>query len=177
MTMRVGPLRINLAGPFMRGAAGCALVLALLPAPTGAQTQAQRTAAREQQQYCANIAASAETLRLERRRRELAELETQVSARLQALEARQNDLRKILDRLDAFERNAGEALVGLYSRMKPEAAAAQLAELDEDVAAALVLQLKTKVSSTILGEMEAARAAALAKKISDMRKSSAGRKP
>lgn len=137
----------------------------------------QRAAAKEQQQYCANIAAAAETLRLERRRKELAELETQVSAKLQALETRQNELRALVDRLDAFDRNAGDALVGLYSRMKPDAAAAQLAELEEDVAAALILQLKTKVSSAILGEMKAASAAALAKKISDLRKSSAGRKP
>ncbi|WP_281800366.1 hypothetical protein [Methylocystis echinoides] len=61
--------------------------------------------------------------------------------------------------------------------MKPDAAAAQLAELDEDIAAALVLQFKSKTSSAILSEMDAARAAALAKRISDLRKSSAGRKP
>lgn len=137
----------------------------------------QGAASREQQQHCANIAASAETLRLERRRQELAALEAEVAARVQALETRQNALRVILDRLDAFERNAGEALIGLYSRMKPDAAAAQLAELDEDVAAALLLQLKGKVSSAILNEMPAARGAALVKKISDLRKSSAARKP
>lgn len=154
-----------------------ASVVSLLLCACDAAFAQSRGATREQQQYCANIAASAETLRLERRRKELAELETEVGGRLQALETRQNELRALVDRLDAFERNASEALVGLYSRMKPDAAAAQLAELDEDVAAALVLQLKTKISSAILGEMDAARAAALAKKISDFRKSSATRKP
>lgn len=136
-----------------------------------------KAAQKEQQQYCANVAASSETLRLERRRKDLAELESEVSKKLQALETRQSELRALVDRLDGFEGKASEALVGLYSRMKPDAAAAQIAALDEDVAAALVMQLKTKVSSAILGEMSAARAAALAQKISDLRKSSAGRKP
>ncbi len=172
MTMRVGTGRRRVASAIGRAAA-CTLLFALACEPAGTQVKA---ASKEQQQYCANIAASAETLRLERRRKELAELETEVSKRLQALETRQNELRALVDRLDAFQRNADEALIGLYSRMKPDAAAAQLAELDEDVSASLVLQLKTKVSSAILSEMEAARAAALAKKISDLRKASAGRK-
>jgi flagellar motility protein MotE (MotC chaperone) len=174
MTMRVGTERMRLAGAVTRHAA--ALGLSSILAMGLAHAEA-RTGSKEQQQYCANIAASSETLRLERRRKELADLESEVAKRLQALETRQNELRSLVDRLDAFERNASEALVGLYSRMKPDAAAAQLAQLDDDISAALVLQLKTKVSSAILGEMDAARAAALAKKISDLRKASAGRKP
>ncbi len=154
---------------------GAAALFISLGAP---QAQAvQGAAAREQQQYCATVAASAETLRLERRRGELARLETEMATRLQALETRQTELRAIVDRLDAFERNAGEALVALYSRMKPEAAAAQFSELDDDVAAALMLALKGKVSSAILNEMPPTRGAALIKRISDLRKSSAARTP
>lgn len=134
-------------------------------------------ALKAEHEYCANIAAAAEELRLERRRKELAELEKEVSARLQALEARQNELRATLDRLDAFERKANESLVGLYSGMKPEAAAAQFARLDDDVAAALMLSMKTKVSSLILAEMDASRGAALVKMISDLRKAHPGKKP
>jgi flagellar motility protein MotE (MotC chaperone) len=155
-------------------AAAC--TLSVVVACGSAQAQA-RAVPKEQQQFCTNIAASSETLRLERRRKELADLEAEVGKRLEALETRQNELRVLVDRLDAFERTASEALLGLYSRMKPDAAAAQIAELDEDLGAALVLQLKPKVSSAILGEMNSARAAALARKISDLRKASAGRKP
>lgn len=164
---------MRFAGAMTGHAAAWALSLAL---PCESALAQARAGAKDQQQFCANIAASSETLRLERRRKELAELEGEVSKRLEALEARQNELRSLVDRLDAFERNANEALVNLYSRMKPDAAAAQLAQLDEDIGAALVLQLKPKVSSAILGEMGAERAAALEKKISDLRKASAGRK-
>lgn len=172
--MQVGTGLLRFAGSMTGAAAAWALLYTL--ACDSAQAQSRPTQ-KDQQQYCNNIAASSETLRLERRRKELADLETEVTKRVQALETRQEELRALVDRLDAFERNANEALVGLYARMKPDAAAAQLAELDEDIAAALVLQFKSKTSSAILSEMDAARAAALAKRISDLRKSSAGRKP
>jgi flagellar motility protein MotE (MotC chaperone) len=126
---------------------------------------------------CANIAASAEALRIERRRKHLEELESGIVSRLSALDAKQQELRGLLDRLEAFERRTSDALVGLYSRMKPEAAAAQLAQIDDEVAAALMLQLKAKISSAILGEMDASRGAALAKKIADLRNVMDGKKP
>jgi flagellar motility protein MotE (MotC chaperone) len=133
--------------------------------------------ANDQQEYCSNIAASAESLRLERRRKELSELESQLTARLSTLEAKQNELRALLDRLDAFDKKSGETLIGLYSRMKPEVAAAQIAQLDDEVAASLIFALKTKISSAILGEMEAGRGAALARKIAQLRASNEGKKP
>jgi flagellar motility protein MotE (MotC chaperone) len=138
--------------------------------PPGAALKAQR-------ESCANIAAAAEELRLERRRKELAELEKEVSVRLQALEKRQNELRSSLDRLDAFEHKVNESLIGLYSGMKPEAAAAHFAQLDDDVAAALMMNMKAKASSLILAEMDATRGAALVKVISDLRQTRPGRKP
>jgi flagellar motility protein MotE (MotC chaperone) len=131
----------------------------------------------DQQEYCSNIAASAESLRLERRRKELSELESQLTARLSTLEAKQNELRALLDRLDAFDKKSGETLIGLYSRMKPEVAAAQIAQLDDEIAASLIFALKTKTSSAILGEMEAGRGAALARKIAQLRASNEGKKP
>jgi flagellar motility protein MotE (MotC chaperone) len=150
-------------------------------ASSGVRAESQQKAVAsnnsDQQQYCSNIAASSEVLRLERRRKELSELETQLNARLAALDSKRNDLRALLDKLDAFEKKSGDALIGLYSRMKPEAAAAQIMQLDDDVAASLMLQLKTKISSAILGEMEAGRGAALAKRIAQLRGPKNGKKP
>jgi flagellar motility protein MotE (MotC chaperone) len=178
MTSRLGLKRIKRVGALRRQAIASAMIPLLFWLARVTDAEAGPGAGvRDEQHYCADIAASVETLRLERRRHELARLETEVTARLQALETRQNELRVIVDRLDSFERNASEALVGLYARMKPEAAAAQLSELDDDVAAALLLQLKGKVSSAILNEISVARGAALVKKISDLRKSSAARQP
>jgi flagellar motility protein MotE (MotC chaperone) len=145
-------------------------------AETAATHPAPGAALKAEHEYCANIAAAAEELRLERRRRELAELEKEVDVRLQKLEARQIELRATLDRLDAFEHKANEALVGLYAGMKPEAAAAQFAQLEDDVAAALILRMRAKTSSLILAEMEATRGAALVKMISDLRNARPGKK-
>lgn len=129
------------------------------------------------QEVCAQIAASAEAIRIDRRRLELASLEKEIGARLSMLESKQQELRFVLDRLDSFERKTSEALIGLYARMKPEAAAAQLSQLDADVAAGIMLQLKAKVSSAILGEMDAPHGAALAKKISQLRRTTDGKQP
>lgn len=136
-----------------------------------------RVSAREMQQYCVNIAASVETVRLARQRKLLSEIETQLGARLSALEAKQAEVRKSLDQLEAFERKTNEALVAFYTRMKPDAAAAQIAQLDDDAAAALLLRLKAKVSGAILNEMEPARGAALATRIAQQRPASDGKRP
>lgn len=125
--------------------------------------------AKDRIQYCADVAASAEAIRLDRRRNELAALEGEIGARLSLLDSKQRELRIVLEKLEAFERKTSEALVGLYTRMKPEAAAAQLAQLDAEVAAALMLHMKASASSAILGEMDASHGAALAKKISELR--------
>jgi flagellar motility protein MotE (MotC chaperone) len=45
--------------------------------------------------------------------------------------------------------------------MKPDAAAAQLAALDPEIASAIVMKLAPRQSSTILGEMPADKAAVL----------------
>ncbi len=129
------------------------------------------------QENCANVAASAEAVRIERRRQQLASLEKEIATRLAALDEKREELRKLLERLDAFERKTSDSLVGLYARMKPEAAAAQLAQLDDDIAAALMLQLKSKISSSILAEMEASRGAALAKRIAELHNRKDGKRP
>jgi flagellar motility protein MotE (MotC chaperone) len=177
MKTRLARERKTPAGAATRAAGAIAVLSTLGLLSTTTAYAAPAAASKEQQQACANIAASAETLRLERRRQELAQLESEVNGKLQALEKRQSELRAIVDRLDAFERSAGESLNGLYTRMKAEVAAAQLIELEDDVAAALLLQLKGKVSAAILNEMPPARGAELVRKIANLRKSSAERKP
>ncbi|PPD43202.1 MAG: hypothetical protein CTY15_10755 [Methylocystis sp.] len=165
-----------LIAPLAAASARLIMSFALL---TGAPARANSPASEEKEThaYCASIAASAELARLERQRKQLAELEQQLAARLAALESKQSTLRIMVDRLEAFERKSDESLIGVYSRMKPEAAAAQLAQLDDDMAAALMMMLKTKVSSAILGEMDAARGAALARRIAELRAPKEGRRP
>lgn len=121
----------------------------------------------DRQQVCANIGASVELARLAQQQKSLAELDERLKARLAELDARRAELAELLGRRDAFERKSADALVAFYSHMKPDAAAAQLAQLDDDDAAALLLRLKPKVSSAILNEIDATRGAALTKRIAD----------
>lgn len=119
-------------------------------------------------QYCANVAAAAGIARNARQENALVEIERQIDRRVSELEAKRVELQELLDRHDAFVRKADEHIVAIYARMRPEAAAAQLADMDEDQAAALLFRLQPKYSSAILNEMDASHAVVLTKKISGM---------
>jgi len=131
------------------------------------------SAAPDVQQYCSNVAGSAGLARIARQEKQLHELEQQLEKRVSELDAKRSDLQALIDKYDALVRKADETIVNVYARMKPDAAAAQIANLDEDAAAALLLQLKPKNASAILAEMEASHAALVTKKMSSL--SSLGR--
>ena len=63
---------------------------------------------------------------------------------------------------------ADAAVIGLYGKMRPDAAAPQLAVMQEDAAAAILLKLNARTGSAILAEMEASRAASLSRRMSDL---------
>jgi len=129
------------------------------------RAKAAQAQAAEMQQYCSNVAAAAEAVLIAQQRKQLAELEQQVQRRVQELETKRGELQEVVDKYEAFFRRTDETLISVYTRMKPDAAAAQIAKLDEDVAASLIVQLKPKNSSAIMGEMEPTHAALLSKKI------------
>lgn len=129
---------------------------------------AHASSASDAQQYCTNVAALAQTARAMRQERRLAELESQLTRRMTELEAKRKELQDLLDRYDTLIRNADESIVAIYGRMRPDAAAAQLASMDEDAAAALLLRIQPKKSSAILNEMDPQQAALLTRKITAM---------
>jgi flagellar motility protein MotE (MotC chaperone) len=129
------------------------------------RAKAAQAQAAETQQYCANIAAAAEAVLIAQQKKQLAELEQQVQRRVQELETKRGELQEVVDKYEAFFHRTDETLISVYTRMKPDAAAAQIAKLDEEVAASLIVQLKPKNSSAIMGEMEPTHAALLSKKI------------
>jgi flagellar motility protein MotE (MotC chaperone) len=142
-------------------------------APVAKPAAASTAVAPDIQQYCANVAATAGAARVAKQERQLLELQQQVEKRVVELDAKRGELQALIDKYDGLVRKADDTIVGVYTRMKPDAAAAQIANLDEDSAAALLLQLKPKNASAILGEMDAARAALVTKKMSSL--SSLGR--
>ncbi len=118
------------------------------------------------QQYCFNTADSAADARFAWQAKKIQDMESELDKKAQQLEAKTEEYKRWLERRDAFSRKAHEKLVGFYTRMRPDAAALQLATLDEEMAAAVVMKLQTKVASQIMGEMDPERAAKIASIIS-----------
>lgn len=118
------------------------------------------------QQYCFNTTDSAADARFAWQTKQIKDMEAELDKRIQRLHVKTEEYKAWLERRDAFSRKAHEKLVGFYSRMRPDAAAVQLATIDENVAAAVMTKLETKVASAIMGEMDPERAAKIATIIS-----------
>jgi flagellar motility protein MotE (MotC chaperone) len=111
--------------------------------------------------YCENIADPALDARFLHEKAELARVEDELAKKTALLEARKAEFQEWLKRRDEFISKAEGSLVKLYSKIKPDAAAPQLAAMDEEAAAALLLKLSAKNSSAILDQMETVKAARL----------------
>jgi flagellar motility protein MotE (MotC chaperone) len=138
------------------------------PAAAKAETKpdtatAKGTAAEE---YCANIANPAADARFAWQRKVIAGMEEELAKRIAALEEKTAELQKWLARRDEFSKKANETLLRIYARMKPDAAAVQLAALDEETAASLLVRLEPRAASLILNEMEPGQAVRLTATIS-----------
>ncbi len=138
------------------GAAGAARAEAEAPAVEG-------RAARD---YCTNIADAAADARLAWQKRTLMDLEQEIAKRLALLEEKSAELQAWLARREEFSKKAQAAVVTIYARMRPDAAAAQLVAMDEETAAAVLTKLDPRNASAILNEMDATQAARLAATIS-----------
>ena len=114
------------------------------------------------EQYCFNTADTAADARFAWQAKKIQEMEAELNKRAEQLAAKTEEYKKWLERRDEFSRKAHDKLVGFYSRMRADAAAAQLAAIDEETAAAVVTKLETKVASQIMGEMEPVQAARIA---------------
>jgi len=112
--------------------------------------------------YCTNLADEASDARFARKAETLKALEDEVEMRLDALEAKRAEYQTWLERREEFLDRAQDSLVSIYSGMRPDAASAQLAVMDEFTAAAIVASLKPRTASALLNEMETEKAARLA---------------
>lgn len=125
--------------------------------------------------YCASIADAAADARFAWQKEQLATLEKQVEERIAALEAKRAEYETWLARRDAFLAKADEGVVAIYTKMRADAAALQLANLPDESAAAILTKLNARTASGILSEMEAARAAQLARMMTEMGKTGASK--
>ncbi len=131
----------------------------------------------EMRTYCQNIAAGAADARFAWQTQKLESLETRVKAELGELEVKTAELRAWASKRQEIERKAGEKLVGIYSKMRPETAATQISTLDDPMAAAVLGQLPPQKASAIFNEIVPERAAKLAMLIAGTTPSSEEKKP
>lgn len=113
------------------------------------------------QQYCTNIAPLAAEAEGAWQARKLLELDGQLKARIAELEAKRIEYKEWLEKREEFVKKAEEGLVAIYSRMRPDAAASQIAVMEDGTAAAVLARLNARTASAILNEMPPGRAARL----------------
>ena len=113
------------------------------------------------QRYCANLADPALDARNALQLRKLGEAEGAVTAKIDELERKRAEVQQWLEERKSFLEATSDTMLSIYSTMKPDAAAAQLAGLERSVAASLVARLKSRQAGAILAEMPANVAAEL----------------
>jgi flagellar motility protein MotE (MotC chaperone) len=125
----------------------------------------RRALTEETRQYCVNIRDAAVDARIAWQAETMRELEKQLADQVAALEVKRAEYEMWLKKREEFLRRAREDVVAIYARMRPDAAAGQLAGMDEDTAVAVLAKLNARNAGAILNEMEPARAAQLANRL------------
>ncbi|MHB0769442.1 MotE family protein [Bradyrhizobium sp. 5.13L] len=120
--------------------------------------------------FCSNIADSSVDARLAWQLKELEKAESLLRERIAEVEAKRAEYEKWMALRDDFLKKAEASVVEIYSRMKPEAAATQIAGMADETAAAVLAKLSPRSSSAIFNEMDTARAAHLADLLGGMRR-------
>jgi flagellar motility protein MotE (MotC chaperone) len=111
--------------------------------------------------YCRNIANAAADARYARQVNALAALEAELDERIAMLEKKRAEYEEWVKRREEFMGKADESVVAIYSQMRPDAAAEQIAMMDPEAAAAILSKVTPRTASAILNEMEAETAAFL----------------
>ena len=147
------------AAGYVLAAAAAAWIVSGGPAAT--QSRPVLESADEIEKFCGNIADAARDRRYTIQTKELESLKAEIDERVRHLEAKRAEYEKWMKLRQDFMDKASENVVSIYSRMRPDAAAERLAEMEPALAAAIMLKLQVKQSGLIMNEMERATAAKL----------------
>jgi flagellar motility protein MotE (MotC chaperone) len=123
------------------------------------------------ERYCRNIADAAKEAKFAWQVKTISELEDALAKRTTELEVKRADVEAWLKKRENFMALAEDRLVGIYSKMRADAASAQINQLGPVTAAALLMKLQPRISSAILNEMPAQDAARLASLMVDAKAS------
>lgn len=111
--------------------------------------------------YCKNIASAASDARVQWQTWKMISLEARLRDRIAELKRREEQFENWVERRENLLNEVEDQVVNIIGRMRPEAAAAQLSTTEEVAAVGVLLKLKARVASSILDEMDPARAAQL----------------
>jgi flagellar motility protein MotE (MotC chaperone) len=131
------------------------------PPAAATDTGEAKAAADNASAYCRNIANQAADARYARQAASLADMTKQLEERIKALEDKRAEYEKWVSRRQEFLDKADQSVVAIYSQMRPDAAAQQIAVMDQEAAAAILSKLQPRTASAILNEMEPTAAANL----------------
>lgn len=138
--------------------------------PKSAAQQAAPPTDGEVALFCNSVADPAVDARLAWQLKELEKAESLLRERIAEVEAKRAEYEQWMALRDEFLKKAEASVVEIYSRMKPEAAATQIAGMADETAAAVLAKLSPRSSSAIFNEMDTARAARLADLLGGMRR-------
>lgn len=111
--------------------------------------------------FCTNIADAAREQRYALQRKELNKLKSEINDKMKELESTREAVKEWVRKRDSFAEMARESVVEIYSKMRPDAAAGRMEQLEGALAAAILLKLKPRTAGVILNEMSAEKAAML----------------
>ncbi|AQT46662.1 MULTISPECIES: MotE family protein [Bartonella] len=133
-------------------------------APSAQRTLPSANASQDEiEKFCGNIDSQAADARFELQSQQLQQLRTQIDDRIKVLEEKRQEYENWLNKRNEFLAKAQDSLVNIISKMRPDAAAAQLALVDDFAAAAIMLKLTPRVSSAIMNELPPEKSANLTK--------------
>lgn len=140
-----------------------AAALALTPATAqdGVKPKPTLTENEEIARYCAALGPSIVEARAAYQLRRLVDLEAQTRQQVEKLEAKEQEAREWVTKREQMMKAASDDVIGIYSKMPSESAAAKLAEMDERMAASVLARLKPAAAAAILAEMQTEKAAKL----------------
>lgn len=112
--------------------------------------------------YCEVIVPKAAQAILDKRTAELDSIKKELDQQLAEIARQRQALEEAQRKRDLSNARATKDLLAILSKMRPDAAAAQLAAMDETLSASLVARLDPRIASAILNEMPPAKAARMA---------------
>jgi flagellar motility protein MotE (MotC chaperone) len=110
------------------------------------------------EQYCTSVVDATAAAQIAQQTSNLEKASKELAGRVALLDAKTAELKSWVKKREDFTAKATTALLDIYSKMKPDAAAHQLTEMNELTTAAIIAKLSPKVSSLILAEMDTAKA-------------------